>query len=169
MIRKMMMMQAAVAGLALAQAPAQVPLLEKAPAIGVGFKMACPAGTKQIGGPRTDFGAYACLKGTAEGMRIMTGPMISFDNAGHVVAVGQMEESFATGNWKFYDAAGNLTGTTSFLKGEFNGMRVLFGADGKIKSEELWVNGRRQGAQKAFDALGKMTVTEYRDDRPVAK
>ncbi len=165
MIRKMMMMQFAVAGLALAQAPA----LEKAPAIGTGFKMACPAGTRQIGGPRTDFGAYACLKGTAEGMRIMTGPMISFDNAGHVVAVGQMEESFASGTWKFFDAEGRLTGVTSFLKGEFNGTRVLYNTDGKIKSEELWVNGKRQGAQKAFDTAGQLTVTEYRDDRPVAK
>lgn len=165
MIRKMMMMQFAVAGLALAQAP----VLEKAPAIGAGFKMACPAGTKQVGGPRTDFGAYACMKGTADGIRVMTGPMVSFDNAGHVVAVGQMEDSFATGTWKFFDAEGRLTGVTSFAKGEFNGLRVLYAADGKVKSEESWVNGKRQGAQKAFDVAGLATITEYRDDRPVTK
>lgn len=165
MIRKMMMMQVAVAGLALAQAPA----LEKAPAIGTGYKMACPAGTKQIGGPKTDFGAYACMKGTADGMRIMTGPMVSFDNAGHVVAIGQMEESFRVGTWKFFDVDGRLTGTTSFLKGEYDGLRVQYQADGKIKIQETWVNGKRQGAQKAFDAAGLVTVTEYRDDRPVSK
>lgn len=169
MIRKMMMMQFAVAGLALAQAPVQAPALEKAPLIGAGFKMACPAGTKQIGGPRTDFGAYACLKGTAQGMRVMTGPMISFDDAGHVVAVGQMEESFASGTWKFFDAEGRLTGVTSFLKGEFNGLRVLYAADGKVKSQENWVNGKRQGPQKTFSTTGLVTVTEYRDDRPVSK
>ncbi len=165
MIRKMMMMQFAVAGLALAQAPA----LEKAPAIGTAYKLACPAGTKQIGGPRSDFGAYACLKGTADGMRIMQGPMVSFDNAGRVVSMGQMEESFRTGTWRFFDAQGRLTGTTSFLKGEYNGLRVEYQADGKLKFEELWVNGKRQGPQKAFDTAGLVTVTEYRDDRPLAK
>ncbi len=165
MIRKMMMMQFAVAGLALAQAPA----LEKAPAIGTGYKMACPAGSKQIGGPKTDFGAYACLKGTADGMRIFTGPMVSFDNAGHVVAIGQMEESFRTGTWKFYDVSGRLTGTTSFHKGEYDGLRVEYQADGKLKFEETWVMGKRQGAQKTFDTAGMVTVTEYRDDRPVTK
>jgi len=171
MIRKMMMMQFAVAGLALAQAPAQLPTLalEKAPVVGAGYKLACPAGTRQIGGPKSDFGAYACLKSTVDGMRIMQGPMISFDNAGKVVAIGTMEESFRTGTWKFFDAAGNLTGTTSFLKGEYNGLRVEYQADGKLKFEENWVNGQRQGPQKTFDRAGLATITEYRNDRPVAK
>jgi hypothetical protein len=171
MIRKMMMMQFAVAGLALAQAPAQLPnlALEKAPVVGAGYKLACPAGTRQIGGPKTDFGAYACMKSTADGMRIMHGPMISFDNAGHVVAIGTMEESYRTGTWKFFDAAGNLLGVTSFLKGEYNGVRVEYQADGKLKFEENWLNGQRQGPQKTFDGSGVATITEYRNDRPVAK
>lgn len=165
MIRKMMMMQFAVAGLALAQAPT----LEKAPVVGTSYKMACPTGTRQIGGPKSDFGAYACLKGTADGMRIIHGPMVSFDNGGHVVAVGQMEESYRTGTWKFFDAAGKLIGTTGFLKGEYNGLRVEYQADGKLKFEENWVNGKRQGPQKTFDAAGLATITEYRDDRPVTR
>ena len=165
MLRKMMMMQFAVAGLALAQAPT----LERAPAISTGYKMACPAGARQIGGPTSDFGAYACLKGTADGMRIMHGPMVSFDNAGRVVAIGQMDENFRTGTWKFFDASGKLIGTTSFVKGEYSGLRVEYQADGKLKFEENWINGKRQGPQKAFDAAGLVTVTEYRDDRPVAK
>ena len=165
MIRKMMMTQFALAGLALAQAPA----LERAPAITAGYKMACPVGTRQIGGPKSDFGAYACLKGTADGMRLMTGPMVSFDNGGHVVAIGQMEDNFRVGAWKFFDATGRLTGTTSFLKGDYHGPRVEYQADGKLKFEENWVNGKRQGTQKTFDAAGVVTLTEYRDDRPVTK
>lgn len=166
MFRKMMMMQFAVAGIALAQAPATT---EKAPAIGIGYKMACPAGTRQIGGPRSDLGAYACLKGTVDGMRLMHGPMVSFDNAGHVVAVGQMEENFRTGTWKFYDAEGKLIGVTGFLKGDYDGLRVEYQADGKLKFEENWVKGKRQGPQKAFDVAGLATITDYRDDRPVTK
>ena len=165
MIRKMMMMQFALAGIALAQAPT----LEQAPVVGTTYKMACPSGTRQIGGPLSDFGAYACLKGTVDGMRLMHGPMVSFDNAGHVVAVGQMEENFRTGTWKFFDADGKLIVKTSFLKGEYDGVRVEYQAAGKLKFEEMWVKGKRQGAQKTFDTVGQMTVTHYRDDRPVAK
>lgn len=165
MIRKMMMLQVAVAGLALAQAHA----LERAPAISTGYKLACPAGSRQIGGPKTDLGAYACLKGTADGMRIFQGPMVSFDNAGRVVALGQMEENYRTGTWKFFDETGKLIGTTGFLKGEYHGLRVEYQADGKLKFEESWINGKRQGWQKAFDAAGVATITEYRDDRPTGK
>lgn len=173
MIRKMMLTQFAVAGLALAQTatvaiPAPgTPSLEKAPVIGAGYKISCAAGTRQIGGPRTDLGAYACLKATSDGMRIMHGPMISFDNDGHVVAVGQMDEGFRTGTWKFFDAQGRLIGVTGFAKGEYHGVRVEYVADGKLKFEENWVNGKRQGPQKNFDAAGVATITEYRDDRPV--
>lgn len=168
MIKKMMMLQVVMAGIALAQTPAQLPTREKAPLIGVQYKLACPAGTKQIGGPRSDFGAYACLKGTVDGMRLMTGPMVSFDNAGKVVAIGQMEDNFRTGTWKFFDADGKLIGTTSFTHGEYNGLRVEYQADGTLKFEEHWVNGKRQGPQKAFDTAGLATITEYRDDRPVS-
>ena len=42
-------------------------------------------------------------------------------------------------------------------------------AGGKIKFEENWVMGKRQGVQKSFDGNGVATLTEYRDDRPVQK
>lgn len=167
MLRRMLMMQFAVAGLALAQLPS--PALEKAPVVGAGYTVACPAGTRQFGGPRSDFGAYACMKVTADGMRVLQGPMISFDNAGHVVAIGTMEESFRTGTWKFFDAGGNLTGTTGFRKGEYHGLRVEHDANGALKFEEHWVNGKRQGPQKSFDTGGLATITDYRDDRPVGR
>ena len=166
MNRKLMLLPFALASSVFAQT---LVVPERAPAIALAYKLGCPQGTRQIGGPKSDFGAYACLKSTADGMRIMHGPMVSFDNQGHVVAVGQMEEGARTGTWKYFDAAGVQTGATDFRQGDYNGRRVEFLTNGKLKFEENWVNGKRQGPQKAFDAAGVVTITEYRDDRPVTK
>lgn len=63
-------------------------------------------------------------------------------------------------------ASGKLIGITSFLKGEYHGRRLEYQ---ELKFEENWVNGKRQGPQKTFDAKGFMTVTVYRGDRPLSK
>lgn len=165
MIRKMLTAQFLLGAVAFAQAPA----LEKAPLIKPNHTLACPAGTKQVGGPRTNLGAIGCMKFATTGLRLFHGPMISFYGSGKVEAVGQSEEGFRTGKWTFFDEAGNKAGETDFLKGDYHGRRVEFLPDGKLKFEENWVNGKRQGPQKNFDAAGLATITEYRDDRPVVK
>lgn len=167
MIRKVLFAQVAVASLALAQAPAVA--LEKAPTVTAAMKLNCPSGTRQVGGPKTNLGALACMKFAADGLRLFHGPMYSLYASGKVEAVGQAEEGFRTGKWTFFDEAGNKVGETEFLKGDYHGRRVEFFPNGKLKFEENWVNGKRQGPQKTFDAAGVATVTEFRDDRPVAK
>lgn len=165
MIREMMMVQLAVVAVAMAQAPT----LEKAPVIKPNHALSCPAGTKQVGGPTTNMGALACMKFATTGLRLFHGPMISFYGSGKVEAIGQTDEGFRSGKWAFFDEAGNKVGETEFLKGDYHGRRVEFRADGTLKFEEMWVNGKRQGPQKTFDQLGVATITEYRDDRPVQK
>jgi len=153
----------AVAAVAFAQAPA----VEKAPAIRADHKLACPAGTKQVGGLKSNMQLFACMKLGAEGMRVFHGPMISLYASGKVEAVGQAEDGFRTGKWTFFNEQGVKTGETEFLKGDFNGRRAFFNADGSLKAEENWVKGMRQGPQTTF-VNGVATVTEYKDDRPVA-
>lgn len=171
MIRKVLFGHAVVASLAFAQAPAPaaVPSLTQAPTFTAASKLSCPAGTRQVGGPKANLGALACMKFATDGLRIFHGPMVSFYASGKVEAVGQMEEGFRTGKWTFFDEAGRMVGETEFLKGDYHGRRVELLPSGQLKLEEHWVNGKRQGPQKAIDAQGVMTVTEYRDDRPVAK
>ncbi len=164
MIRKMLTAQFLVGAVAFAQAPA----IEKAPLIKTNHMLACPSGTKQVGGVNSNIGAVGCMKFATTGLRLFHGPMISFYGSGKVEAVGQSEEGFRAGKWTFFDEAGNKVGETEFARGDYNGRRVQF-ANGKVTLDENWVNGKRQGAQKAFDTAGQMTVTEYRDDRPVAK
>lgn len=164
MIRTFFAAQLLVGAVAFAQAPS----LEKAPVIKPTHVLGCPTGTKQVGGPKTNLGALACMKFAADGLRLFHGPMISFYGSGKVEAVGQAEEGFRTGKWAFFDEAGNKVGETEFLKGDYHGRRVEFAADGKLKFEENWVNGKRQGPQKTFDAAGVPTIVEFRDDRPVA-
>ncbi len=164
MTRKMLIAQFLVGAVAFAQAPA----LTKAPLIKQNHMLACPAGTKQVGGVNTNLGAVGCMKFATTGLRLFHGPMISLYGNGKVEAVGQSEEGFRTGKWSFFDEAGNLAGETEFLAGDYHGRRAEY-VNGKLTIEESWVNGKRQGPQKRFDATGLVTVTEYRDDRPVTK
>jgi len=169
MIRKMLIAQFAFAAVALAQAPQTgAAVLDRAPLIKANHQLACPAGTKQVGGVNSNLGAVGCMKFATTGLRLFHGPMISFYANGKVEAVGQSEEGFRTGKWTFFDQNGNKVGETEFLAGNYHGRRVEF-ANGKLTLEENWVNGKRQGPQSAFDANGVATITEYRDDRPVAK
>jgi hypothetical protein len=164
MMKKMLMGSMVLASIAFAQAP-----LERAPTFKASSVLGCPAGTKQVGAPTGGMSAMVCMKFAANGLRVFHGPMVSFYNSGKVEAVGQMDEGMRTGKWVFFDETGRKTGETEFAHGEYHGRRVEFLADGKLKFEENWVNGKRQGVQKQFDANGVATLTEYRDDRPVAK
>jgi hypothetical protein len=151
---------------ALAQAPAA---LDRAPVVTSTHTLACPTGTRQVGGVNTNLRAIACMKSTADGLRTFHGPMISLYNSGKVEAVGQSEEGTRTGKWVFFTEAGVKTGETEFLKGDYHGRRVEYLANGAMKFEENWVNGKRQGPQRSWSASGEVTQTEYRDDRPVTK
>jgi hypothetical protein len=166
MIRTFISVAVVVASAALAQAPAS---LERAPVITVDHKLACPTGTRQVGGIKSNLGAVACMKASVEGLRIFHGPMISLYNSGKVEAVGQSAEGLRTGKWVFFTEAGVKTGETEFSKGDYHGRRVEYFPSGQLKFEENWVSGKRQGPQKSWTEAGVLTVTEYRDDRPVTK
>jgi hypothetical protein len=165
MIKKMIAVQAAVAALAFAQAPA----LTKAPIVKAGHQVGCPAGTKQVGGVGSNMSAIACMKFSADGVRSFHGPFVSLYKTNKVEAVGQTEEGLRSGKWTFFNETGAKVGETEFSKGDYSGRRIGYFDNGTLKFDEMWVNGKRQGAQKAFDAAGKMTVTEFVDDRPVTK
>lgn len=116
-----------------------------APLITKDHKLACPAGTTQFGGPQTKAAMLACTEGSREGMRVYHGPVIKFYPSGKVEAVGQSDHGMRSGKWAFYDEAGVLVGETEFKNGDFDGRRVFFTPDGKVKSEERWVAGVQQG------------------------
>ena len=165
MIKKMIAVQAAVAALAFAQAPA----LTKAPIMKAGQQIGCAAGTKQVGGVGSNMSAIACMKFSADGVRVFHGPMISLYKSNKVEAVGQTEEGMRSGKWSFFNEKGIKVGETEFAGGDYNGRRLGYNDNGTMKFDEMWVKGKRQGAQKSFDAAGVMTVTEFVDDRPVTK
>lgn len=142
---------------------------DRAPRFEQKSRLACPAGTRQVGSAKADLFALACMKFAEGGLRIFHGPMVSFFTSGEVEAMGSMEEGLRVGTWRFFEPGGRRVGETDFLKGEYHGRRLEFQASGALKFEENWVNGKRQGPQKSFDAAGRATITEYRDDRPVTK
>ncbi|MBL8951528.1 MAG: hypothetical protein JNK82_12170 [Myxococcaceae bacterium] len=127
-----------------------------APVIGNNHKLACPEGTAQFGAPRQ--GKLACSEGLRNGVQVFHGPVISFFASGKVDAVGQAEHGMRSGKWSFYDEAGVLVGETEFKNGDFHGRRVFYFADGRIKSEERWVNGVQQGLASANVPGGTVTT-----------
>lgn len=164
MMRSFVLLSVTVAGVGMAQVA-----LERAPVYKATSALGCPAGTRQVGAPTGGISAMACMRFAADGVRTFHGPMVSFYDSGKVEAVGQMEEGRRTGKWTFFNTAGVKVGETEFLRGDYHGRRVEFLSNGQVKFDEHWVNGKRQGPQKSVDASGVLTLTEYRDDRPVTK
>lgn len=152
----------------LAFAQAKVVDSTKAPVIAANYRLACGSGTAQVGGASTSMQMLACMKMGVEGQRIFEGPMLSFYKDGKVEAQGQTEAGFRAGKWSFFNEAGQKVGETEFKRGDYHGRRAIFTADGQLKAEEFWVEGKRQGPQKTYDAAGKMNVVNYLDDRPSA-
>ena len=152
----------------LALAQAKVVDTTKAPVIAPNYKLACGANTAQVGGANSSMQMLGCMKLGVEGQRVFEGPMFSFFKDGKLEAQGQTEGGFRSGKWSFFNEAGQKVGETEFKKGDYHGRRVIYGANGQLKAEEFWVEGKRQGPQKTFDDSGKMTVVNFLDDRPSA-
>jgi hypothetical protein len=115
-----------------------------APSIGKDFKLNCPAGTSQFGGPTSHQAVLTCVRTAADGTRTYVGPYYSFYKSGAVEAQGQVEEGFRSGKWSFFDEKGTLTGDTEFKHGDFHGRRTFYHPDGSIRSVEVYLEGRRQ-------------------------
>ncbi len=153
-----------------------LPVMAQAPVKPVGggsaieVKLACPAGTRQVGGPQTAFEASLCLRTARDGSRVFHGPYVAYWQNGIKQAEGQYDENFRTGKWTYFDEKGVKTGETSFRLGDYDGLRVEFWPNGQKKLEETYVMGKRQGSQKMFDQTGRvLSTTDFIDDRPVAK
>ena len=119
-------------------------VVSTAPVIGPNFKLSCPEGSTQIGGPRSQLLRLTCSRAGTDGIPLFVGPYYSFYKSGAVEAVGQLEDGFRSGKWTFYDERGVLVGDTEFKHGDFHGRRVFYRPDGSIKAVELYVEGRRQ-------------------------
>ena len=72
---------------------------------------------------------------------------------GQKSAVGQNAEGWRTGHWVFYDQQGVKTGEQDFVHGNFDGKRVQYYGNGKVKMEEVYANGK-QLSMKTFDQNG---------------
>jgi hypothetical protein len=115
-----------------------------APVLGRDFKLACPKGTVQVGGPHSPQQRLTCARSNADGSFTYVGPYYSFYKGGAVEAVGQVEDGLRSGKWVFYDEKGALVGDTEFKRGDFHGRRVFYHPDGSVMSVALYVEGRLQ-------------------------
>lgn len=169
-MKRFILMSLVAPALAFAQAKVETKpvVLDRAPVIAVNHKLSCSAGASQVGGASSNMQLLGCMKVGAEGQRVFDGPMLSFYKDGKVEAQGQAEAGFRNGKWAFFNEAGVKTGETEFKKGDYHGRRVSYFANGQLKTEEFWVEGKRQGPQKSFDEAGKATVVNFLDDKPTA-
>lgn len=158
----------AVSTVALAQAPVAVVPTPGKLAPGAELKLSCPGGTKQIGGQKSALEATLCVKVGPNSTRLFHGPYVAFWPNGNKQAEGQYEDGNRGGHWVFFDEQGVKTGETNFKDDSYHGSRIEFFPTGKVKLEETYVMGKRQGPQKTYDAAGKVTVTQFQDDHPIA-
>ena len=131
----------------------------------VSVVLQCPAGARQITTPEE---AY-CSKGGGVGQETLNGPFVEMHANGVKAAEGNYVDGNREGHWVFYDEGGKKRGEIEFKGDHFHGRRVVFTADGKLQVEEQWVMGKRQGTSKSYDATGKVTVTQFKDDLAVAQ
>ena len=149
----------------MAQAKAVVPVAKPAAEV----QLACPAGSKQVGGAKSALEASVCMRVGQDGSRIFHGPYVAYWPNGMKQAEGQYDNSFRAGQWTFFDDKGVKTGQTSFRMDSYDGARIEFHANGAKKLEETYSMGKRQGAQLTFDLTGKqISKVDFVDDRPVA-
>ncbi len=128
-------------------------LLVSAVAVADDLKLNCPAGTRQVGGPKTPFEATLCMKVGADGSRVFHGPYVAWWPNGQKQAEGQNEEGWRSGHWVIWDQSGVKSAEIDFLHGDFHGKRVQFWPNGKVMMEELYDHGRQQSV-KTFDQNG---------------
>ncbi|HLT28969.1 MAG TPA: hypothetical protein VK013_02940 [Myxococcaceae bacterium] len=140
-------------------------LLASGFALAGGGSINCPAGTQEIGGPKSERQASTCQK--ADGT--LHGPYIGYDDEGRVITRGQVVNGFRDGTFTFYDADGVKTGETRFTRGNYDGKRVKYFANGKLRSEEFYVKGNREGTFRTFNKKGELVrQATYKADRRVA-
>lgn len=128
----------------------------------VAIVLQCPTGTRQI----TTFEEAYCSKGGI-GQDKLNGPFVELHANGVKAAEGVYVNGNREGHWVFYDEGGKKRGEIDFKEDHFHGRRAVFTAEGKLQTEESWVMGKRQGATKAYDPTGKVTVTQFKDDLAV--
>lgn len=169
-MKRMILLSLVAPALAFAQAKVEnrPSNLERAPIIAASHKLACGAGAQQVGGVNSNMQMLGCMKVGTEGERQFHGPMLSFYKDGKVEATGQADSGFRSGKWAFFNQAGEKVGETDFKRGDYHGKRVEYFANGAVKSEQFWVDGKRQGPQKAIDEAGKVTVQNFLDDKMVS-
>lgn len=122
--------------------------------------LACPPGTQQVNTPA----AVYCSIGGQRGPGKLNGPAIQLHANGVKAADGQYINGNREGRWVFFDDSGRKIGEIGFQKDDYHGRRAIFATDGKLLSEENWVEGKRQGPAMKYDPSGKATVTQFKDD-----
>lgn len=125
-------------------------------------RLDCPAGTKQRRMPMKS--AWYCSKvNTSEPGRAAHGPYMSFHPNGQKRAVGQLRDGMLSGHWAYFDESGRKIEEIDFTAHHYDGRRVQFFSSGKVKLEERWVNGKREGTAVAYTEDGrKLAEFEYR-------
>lgn len=160
MVRKLVMFSMAVAGVAMAQAPATV----RAPSFKPGAPMACAAGAKQTKGAGGSM--YGCAS-IVDGKTVFNGSVVRLYDNGAVESVGQLKNGLREGKWQVFTKDGALTAEVEFSNDHLNGRRIEYAANGSVLVDENYVMGKREGVQKMARPDGTLVSSTFAADRKV--
>jgi len=79
---------------------------------------------------------------------------------------GNYDADQMEGTWKFYYADSTLSFEGKFVQGNEDGKHRYYFPNGRMKEEQVYINGMKHGAWRKFDELGNLfIVINYRDNQ----
>jgi|GEM_PF-2962801 len=125
-------------------------------------ELKCPEGTELFNSENI---VFYCVKPGER--RIDTTPYVMLHKNGTPYAKGEFANSKREGRWEYFDEEGHLTGVTHFKDDKFDGKRTFYDAEGKVREEQNWQAGKREGEQKKLER-GEWKLRKFKADRLVA-
>lgn len=124
--------------------------------------LSCPKGARAV----SDGEGFFCSRTGAPGGERLNGPYVGLHKNGVKESEGLYIDGERFGKWQFWNDQGLKVREIEFRNDSYDGAYLEFHADGSLKLSVTYVAGKKQGAQKEFDARGKLVAqTNFVDDR----
>lgn len=124
----------------------------------------CAAGLRAV----SDGEMIVCSATGVVASERLNGPAIGLHKNGVRASQGVYVNGNREGLWTFFDEQGNKTKEIEFKGDHYDGTFIKYASGVKVL-EHTYVSGKRHGPQVSYEAGGRSTVVEFRDDQPAQK
>ena len=130
-------------------------------------KIACPSGSKLVGGIPPDDEEQACWE-TVNGEQVKNGPMIIYRPNGYVMMEGNYTHGKQDGEWTLYYESGAKKSIDHYKDGVQDGDHISWYENGQIDAKGQYKNGAQDGVWRRWGPDGIRNWEEtYKDGKRV--